>query len=419
MMKKITALVLSFTLLFSLCIPIYATVETAVTAQVAFVSGVNETGSNIGDDRDPSSETTIAEIPINVSSTGDYKLFISANIDGKAVDISAIPVAHSANKHAIYFDAESNNSNFEVIHTEYVDNAETNMYFKDYCTSISANHILKIYLRDPSSESRNYIFLEVFDYTLPDSGYLTENLPQDTTKGSWYAKEFLPISSTSYTAYTEGNSIPRTYSSTFTPFALEQTHTITVSSDCTYTDFTVGQNADIVYRLEITGKTIECPEDPTQNSDTESYLHVDKLSLRQTSIPNAAFISESIDGVVLGGGGGLSASLGVSLGALGISLDLADMFSDQGSVDINQTYKGFVNGRNGQYTRSVKTTMNDRYKLTQIGHYFDVRCTMGDFVEEPASSKFHQAEWDITLINGSDLSTSTYHITHNAPISVV
>ena len=126
--------------------------------------------------------------------------------------------------------------------------------------------------------------------------------------------------------------------------ALEQTHKITLATDCIYSNIRVGRMTDIVYRIEITGKSMTCPDNPSLNSRTESYLHVDAAALRQTTVPNVAFVSTSIDGKVQNNSWG------------GASLSVPVSFSGSSTVNINNTYEGYVNGRNDKYTRSIKTT---------------------------------------------------------------
>lgn len=307
---------------------------------------------------------------------------------------------------------------------EYVDNAETNMFFKNYKESNNADKILKLYLKDISASARNYIILECFDYEVDGFSQLISTLPQDTPMGAWAAKEFTPASFSYEDMPTRASTsnTSRTYTVKYNDFTLEQTHKITLATDCTYSNIRVGQMADIIYRIEITGKSMTCPDDPSLNSSTECYLHVDAAALRQTTVPNAAFVSTSIDGKVQNkswGGASLSASIGVGLGALGVSLSVPVSFSGSSTLDINNIYEGYVNGRNNQYTRSIKTAMKSNYKLTQIGYYFEVRSTIADFGNTAKSSASHKATWDITIINAGDLSTQSKTITQNVPISIV
>lgn len=118
------------------------------------------------------------------------------------------------------------------------------------------------------------------------------------------------------------------------------------------------------------------------------------------------------------GGPSLSASIGVSFGVLGVSLSVPVSFSGSYTVDINDTYEGYVNGRDGNYTRSIRTAMKSNYKLTQIGYYFEVRSTIADFGNVTKASAYHKATWDLTIINAGDMSTQGKTITQNVPIAI-
>ncbi len=131
-------------------------------------------------------------------------------------------------------------------------------------------------------------------------------------------------------------------------------------------------------------------------------------------------MSTSIDGSVLnkGGSASLSASIGINAGILGASLSVPVTFSGNSTVDINNTYKGYVNGRNGVYVRSIKTKMQSQYKLTQIGQYFEVRSTIADFGNVAKSNDSHKAIWDIGIINADNMSTQNKTIYHNVSIAI-
>ncbi len=425
MMKKIfkKLIYLAISVIMVIKIPTVVCAEETDTirnAQVAIVKNVLDDGSNLKDDLHPSDNTSIQNVSINITSKPDNYLQITSIIDNREISIIGFPVAKSANGHAIFYKTISNNSDFEVVNMEYVDNAETNMFFKNYRNA--NNGILKLYLKDLSSSSRDYIILECFDYEVKNFSSMISLLPQDTAMGAWAAKEFIPVSFDwiDTTAYAFNNNIQRTYTVEYNELALPQTNTITLEAYCTYSDIRIGQMADIIYCIKITGKTMSCPRNPSFNSKTESFLHVDTLSLRQTTVPNAAFVSTSIDGSVLnkGGSASLSASIGINAGILGASLSVPVTFSGNSTVDINNTYKGYVNGRNGVYVRSIKTKMQSQYKLTQIGQYFEVRSTIADFGNVAKSNDSHKAIWDIGIINADNMSTQNKTIYHNVSIAI-
>ena len=391
-------------------------------SQVAIVKNVLDDGSNLTDDLHTSSNTTIQNVLVNIEEQSDSTLQITSIIGNSEISVIGVPVAKSANGHAIFYKTTSDNPDFEVVNMGYVDNAETNMFFKNYKDINNKNKILKLYLRDLSSINRDYIILECFDYKVNNFSSIVSLLPQDTVMGAWAAREFVPVNfdCEDIDTYAFNDNIQRTYTVEYNELALPQTHTITLESYCTYSNIRIGQMADIIYRLKVTGKTMTCPKNPSLNSKTESFLHVNTLSLRQTTVPNAAFVSTAIDGSVLnkGGSASLSASIGINMGILGASLSVPVTFSDNSTIDINNTYKGYVNGKNGVYVCSVKTKMQSQYKLTKIGHYFEVRSTIADFGNVSKSNDFHKAAWDIGVINADNLSTQNKTIYHNVSIAI-
>lgn len=425
-MRKLLSLVLSIALLCSFTVFVFASefTTTTVSAKAAFVTDVTEDGSNLTDDEHLDDNAIIQNIFLNITPQSSGNLQITAVFNNHdQVTIYGTPVARSENQHAVFFSAVCNDPSYEVIDMEYVDNAQTNMFFKGYGGRNSISKILKLYLKDISSETRDYIIIECFDFSLENFDSLANSLPQNTVRGAWAAREFTPAFSTysDIATFADTSNTSRTYTVNYNEFTVPQTHTITIATDATYSNIRVGQSADIIYRIEITGKTMTCPGNPSINSSTESFLHVDTAALRQTTVPNVAFVSTSIDGEVQNNGSSsssLSASIGVSFGAISASLSLPVSFSGSYTVDINNTYTGYVNGRNGNYTRSIKTAMDSSYKLTQIGYYFEVRSTMADFGNVEKAKVNHKATWDLTIINAGDMSTQSKTIIQNVPIAI-
>jgi hypothetical protein len=396
----------------------------SATAQAAFVYDVTATGSNIGDDLNSATTTITMTVPCTIVCAGTGELTVSIDVDGQVVDISGSPVARSENGSAAFFSAVCDNPRYEIVYMAYVENVVGGLYFKNYLTTSSASQVLQIYIRDDMSDSRDYVFLEIFDFEYPDFYSRVANLPEDPTMGSWVAREFVAanVTYTEQMSRAETSNFTRTYRETFILFSAEQTHSITLAVDCTYSNIPRGLTADIIYRLEIIGKTIDCPSDPVLSSSEDSYLRIDALNLRQTTVPNVAFVSESIDGVVekrnSTGTPTLSASIGVGYGLLSAELSLPTSLSSYATVDINSIYRDFVNGRDGQYTRSNITTMASGLVLDEIGNYFSVRCTLGDFGNEQANYAYHKGRWEVTVFNIANHETTSYLITQNVIMSV-
>lgn len=144
---------------------------------------------------------------------------------------------------------------------------------------------------------------------------------------------------------------------------------------------------------------MECPGNPGLNSETESFLHVNSLSLRQVTVPNVAFVS-------------------ASLLAIPVEFSNNDMDLDYNSMDLNSAYEGFENGRGGMYVRSIKTIMQKQDKLTQTGDYFAVHSTIADFGNVAKDKDYHRAVWDIDIINADNLSVQNKTIYQDVPVAI-
>lgn len=202
-----------------------------------------------------------------------------------------------------------------------------------------------------------------------------------------------------------------------------QTHTIKWRTNVDYSNIVVGQEATQYYRLTVTEKSMDYGEDTHLNSNTDSFLHVNGIVLRQTGIKNTAWKSTTIDGYSQQnhGNANFSVSLSVAKGPLSASLTLPPLssFSNQGHIDINEVYTGYENGVNGEYFRSIKTTLNRALKLTVLNDYFEVISVLRDYGNEPITSNQRlQATWDVEIINAGTYETFSYECPHNVYIKI-
>ena len=157
------------------------------------------------------------------------------------------------------------------------------------------------------------------------------------------------------------------------------------------------------------------------NSSTSSYLHINGVKLRQTSVPNTAWKSVQLDGSVHKNSifsGGLSASLGFSWGLLGVSYSIPLNFDFETTLDIDENYSSFQNNINGQYLRSIETEMDSRHRLTEIGHYFAVDTVLRDYGNTTQSAKSLLATWDVEIINLGTMDYYSYTCVHNSSVSI-
>lgn len=411
-MKKTLAFIMCFTLLMSLYVTTSALdcpLKSNATAKVAFVIDVAEDGANISNDSNIGSNTTLMDTSLKTSTAADGSLSISLQIKDDILKITGTPSAKSSNRQALYFSGLCTNTKYSVVNMEYVDSTSTGMFFSDYCTTTKATSVLKLYLKDETSPTKDYIFIECFDYLYPAFNTMIDKVPTNTVMGAWVAREFKPIdcSSSSYTPYLQTNTQQREYTVTFKEFECPQIHTITLASTANYGNIPVGSHEHFTYTLKIIGKTMSCKDNPSLNSNTESFLHVKSAALTQTTVPNTAFIDTTIDGDVqiISAPTSLSASLAIGIGPLSLSLSSPLSVDDPSHVDLNAQYTIYCNdGSRDEYARTVVAAMDNNYVLSQIGHKFSVEGTIGDFGNVKKSAATHRAKWDITIINAADTS---------------
>ena len=185
-------------------------------------------------------------------------------------------------------------------------------------------------------------------------------------------------------------------------------------------DVIKGQEARQIYRLTVYQKSMTFTENTNSNSNSASYLIIDKLSLSQTSVPYTAWRSTEIDGSVRKAlfAGELSADISVNLGLLSASLSVPISFTESGTVDINGTYNSYTNSQS-QYTRSIKTEMGNPFSLTQIGHYFEVTSYLKDYGNATRSAASLSAQWDVEILNNGNLTYCSHTCSHNTTLAIV
>lgn len=207
------------------------------------------------------------------------------------------------------------------------------------------------------------------------------------------------------TASARAPGFTRRITKTFLDGTLPQTHTITLQFSCEYdASITHGNGGYVKYGVEIVGKSMSGPGAPNYHSSTESYLHVARLTLRQTSIPDTVWIATESTRSVNGGvaPGNIRANLGMNPGAIGSA-----PLGGYSRSDFNRTRVTYENYRN-HYVQSIKTELPDRSMLTQNKDKFCVESHFMDYGNSPQPAKPLYAEWEVTIINGSNLDTWTY-----------
>lgn len=433
-MKKIISLFLI--LCFTMLLPIQAFAVSlddlpmqsiSKIAHIAYVEDVNSTGSNISTEN-PNENYMSENAIINVSTEGEVS--VSIIINNEVISFVGVPIARTESGKSIFFEGTSSNAKYELVDFTYVfDVSVTNMFFVNTKNDYDdLQTMLKIYIKDTNSQTRDYYFIEIFDVNLSIGNEIVSSIEINSLIGSWVTREFEAAS----TDFGEVTNLPtprattstRTWfcKKTFFNMADEQSHVIYWSSIIDFSSVPVGQEVNQYYRLTVTRKETTSTLNTDLNSSTQSCLHINGIELCQTSRPYTAWKSTRIDGMVQDNsdeGSLLSASIGISLGLISVSLSIPNDFTVVRTIDIDEIYTGYVNGVNGNYTRSISTTMNSDFALTQIGYYFEVISTLRDYGNTARTGSTMFATWHIDIINALTLDTYGYTCSHNVIVSIV
>lgn len=407
--KKLISLVLALVISLAISVPAFAvesesaapTPQQSYKVKAAYVTGVNEYGTNLTNDADTNMRSINLEDNFSVYQKSD-NLCITGQFDKQNFMVSGTAEAVSENGNVIYYTAKCSDQHYKVINLTYEsDISQSPMYFKKYYQqNPKYNTMLKLYIKPTNTTSRNYIMIEVFGYQLNQTQSIKSAVSENSQPDRWNIKEFkeLPSDKNQGISINSINQNTYTETKTFYNLGLTETHTLTYRIHMDTENMSKGGTGAQKLRITITGKTISVPGHTNYNSSNSSALHIDSVNVKAASIPNTAFFSCTIDGDVHGGSGNLSASIGASVGPLSVSYSIPTSFFSAGRVDINDTFTGYENGVSGKYVRSTSSKMDSSYHLTQINDYYEVVFTTRDYGNTSKTGTF-QAKWDINFIN--------------------
>ena len=431
MFKKILCSALSFCMLLIATQTAQASssVKIPVTknynANIAYVQNVNKQGTNLNDETVDGLSKSLSDNSATVEVLSN-KISVTVNIKDKDIKFTGVPEGRTESGKTVFYKSVGDNTEYEVVLFSYVsDTSVTNMYFKNTKREKykDSQTVLKLYVKDVASTSLDYYLIEIFDVAIPiDKGTLT-SLPINHLLGAWAATQFQPISEEFGEIESKSATTKYWYcTKTFTDMGDRQTHTIRWRTNADCIDVDAGGDALQDYRLTVYAKNSTYTINTDLNSNTQSYLHVNRLSLRQSSLPYTAWKSTKVDGRVQNNGtsSSLSVSLGVSIGPLSVSIELLPTsFTNVATIDLDETFSSYENGPGGRYSRNIKTTMNSNLKLTQIGHYFYAESRLRSYSTSTQENGLLMATWDVEIINGGNFETYSYTCSHNSYIDVV
>ena len=424
MKKRAISIIVATIMVLTLCTPAFANNAEVTSAKTAYVSNINDYGTNLNTDKEDGNRYVVADTQLRIEKSTSNALTVTFEVDGEEVTVLATPVATNESGTTVFFEAESSNPNYEVVYVAYSSNAaRASLYFEEYqSTHSNSGKVFNIYLRDKDSETKDYIFLEAFGYDPNYSAEFVNCVPVDAVLGTWGVTQFKPTESTiddssdlvSPAAY--NYPLYRTYTRTFTYMGVSQTHTITLKFLCTYRNVPINGNEEQDYRISVEEKTITAPSAPDLNSSTQSFLQVRGVSLSLGAPCNFAFDALEVDGEVYKLVNLIDVAFSVAWENLSASISISDIlnevFTGSPATDINPYRTTFANDPN--YAKAVRSELDSSMYLSAVGNYYHVTATIGDYANK-ASNGFIRGLWEYNI--GSDVTNSLdYTLTQDAKI---
>lgn len=424
MKKRAISIIVATIMVLTLCTPAFANNAEVTSAKTAYVSNINDYGTNLNTDKEDGNRYVVADTQLRIEKSTSNALTVTFEVDGEEVTVFATPVATNESGTTVFFEAESSNPNYEVVYVAYSSNAaRASLYFEEYqSTHSNSGKVFNIYLRDKDSETKDYIFLEAFGYDPNYSAEFVNCLPVDAVLGTWGVTQFKPTESTiddssdlvSPAAY--NYPLYRTYTRTFTYMGVSQTHTITLKFLCTYRNVPINGNEEQDYRISVEEKTITAPSAPDLNSSTQSFLQVRDVSLSLGAPCNFAFDALEVDGEVYKLVNLIDVAFSVAWENLSASISISDIlnevFTGSPATDINPYRTTFANDPN--YAKAVRSELDSSMYLSAVGNYYHVTATIGDYANK-ASNGVIRGLWEYNI--GSDVTNSLdYTLTQDAKI---
>ncbi len=413
-MKKYVSILFLLIFTFSISIPSLATKYTSSTlttcsAQIYHAVGVDMYGSNIYD-----SSEKISNVPVYIRQDGG-NIELELTADNYDYRISATATGKSLSENLIYFNiTELNQTDVEVMSMHYIKSfSHGAVASKEYANlHPEYKNVLAVYLKIPNSSTREYYFIEIFDFEMDNFNFLVSEMPTDETN-SWVMEEFQ--------AY--DRSISEQEISTYNSFGLSKIYeikdryyqfgenlvaAIKIEKTDDFEDVPRGGTAQYLTTIRIVGKYIysqEAPEFITNNNN----LSIGDARLDIKAPTNCGFLWTQIDGQVHkpAASGALSAYIGVTCGPLSASVDIGKIITGFGTIKINETFKGYINdAAGGKITRAISVDFNKGHWIENVGDYYQVLSCVRDYGNVRTSKNHMDLRWTVQLINGSNLTES-------------
>lgn len=199
-MKKAASLFLAIVIVLSLSCPAFATGNsfTEGTTKVAYISNINDTGSNIGTDRtNPNAILNSTRFDIDFSLDSNA-LSVDGAFDGTPFSVSGTIATTNENQNLLLYDALDATDNYAVAYMSVERELdETALFFADFHSSNSEYiNVIKLYMQPKNSNA--LILIEIFltgDFVT--SLLATHSIPYDNEVADsiqcWFVNYYNPI----------------------------------------------------------------------------------------------------------------------------------------------------------------------------------------------------------------------------------
>lgn len=421
--RRIGSITIVIAILIFAVLPSFATESEPIVsehfAQVYHSVGVDEYGSNIYD-----CSVFTPNVPAEIQQDQE-KLMIKTELDGTPLTIEALVQSKSETGNLLYFDAMCDRDDMEVMSLTYNRNfvPAAAITLDQQERFPEAENLLKVYLKvlNTNSGEREYYFLEFFDFELEDF----EKLSNKSSVGKadfWNMREFLPIERTieksdvAMQSNVSSDSEEYIIKDSYYNVNVLQYAAVQLTQFDDVRDVPVGGETHYGHRLELSKKFTECPSIPDYDVQ-DSYMSIKAGELSVNAPLGAAYFSTTIDGQVYKPTNPFSASISVGIGPLSVSMDLGDIIKPAGKVDINDTYKSYVNDMStGKMTRGIKVDFDAT--LMNVGDFYFVDNLVRDYGETRTDSSMVYASWMLTVWNQGSHREFTYATLRDWPLRV-
>lgn len=384
--------------------------ESQHLAQVHYAKGVDEYGSNIFE-----CSEVLRDVPASITQNAG-NITIDITLNNQPIVIEGTIKGRNLSDNILYYDAACNSTSFEVISMTYNNNlSPTVALYKDYSYNYSnAQSILKAYIKVQNSDVREYYFVEFFDFVLVGFEEIMRNAVR-CEPDFWNMKEFKPIDTeitqSEIMTLADGDVHYYTITDSYYNADILQYAVMELQKADDMTNIPVSGSDFWMHTLTVYDKYTLCPSVPDYALDT-SHLCVFAGDFQANAPIGAAYLSTKIDGKTsnpINLWDVLSADISVGYGPLSVSLSLSEIITHKGSVDIDQTFTGYVNDEtNDNMTKGIKVEFDDTHPLYDVGEYYQVLSCVRDYGDAQSEYSRIYARWSVEMYNYGNDNAFTY-----------